>query len=108
MTTFPRQVTSILAFGVAKTNKGYCSNKRRKDTFIGFAECANSRKADLDKAMHNYIDAIQGIENAENKLKIPLMCCHFLKLKTNLLDMARETPKCTEQNVSEIERLIDG
>ena len=74
--TFPRQVTGVLAFGVAKTNKGYCSSQKRKDKFIAIGTCGNAIKAGGDKCMQNYIDTLQGVENvktADNKFKVPML-----------------------------------
>jgi hypothetical protein len=67
LSTFPRQVTNVFAYGVAKTNKGYCSNQRRKDSFIAIGKCANKLKPNGDKCMRTYIDRLQGIENYEDK-----------------------------------------
>ena len=75
MDTFPRQVAGVLAFGVAKTNKGYCSSQKRKDKFIGIGTCGNTIKQGGDKCMHAYIDTLQGVENEkENKMKVPMVC----------------------------------
>lgn len=108
--TFPRQVTGILAFGIAKTNKGYCTNQRRKDSYIAFGKCANFVKPNTDKCMFNYIDNLQGIENyPDNKLKIPLACCNFFVLKDCILNLIQKNPqRCTDANYVEIERIIDG
>lgn len=73
--TFPRQATGVFIYGVAKTNKGYCGSRRRKDKFISLGKCGNTVKSIANKCMDNYIDTLLGIENArENKLKIPMMC----------------------------------
>ena len=61
--------------GVAKTNRGYCSNKRRKDQFISMGKCANAIKQDGDACMRKYIDNLQGTENHNDiNVKIPLAC----------------------------------
>lgn len=78
---FPRQVTSVLAFGVAKTNKGYCTNQRRKDKFISIGKCGNQIKLEGDKCMQTYIDRLKGVETltkSDNNLKVPLMCWSVL------------------------------
>jgi len=73
--TYPRQVTNVLAFGIAKTNKGYCSGTRRKERFISIGKCGNKIKAAGDKCIHTYTDKLQGIQNMkDNKYKIPLVC----------------------------------
>jgi hypothetical protein len=73
--TFPRQVTSVLAFGVAKTNKGYCSSLKRKEKFIGIGTCGNAIKEDANKCMGNYIDTLLGVENEKDiKKKVPMIC----------------------------------
>ena len=61
--------------GVAKTNKGYCTTKKRKDQFIAMGKCANKIKTDADICLKQFIDNLQGIENyPEVNMKIPLAC----------------------------------
>jgi len=68
-------VTNVLAYGVAKTNKGYCANQKRKDSFIAIGKCGNKLKPIGDKCMRTYIDRLQGIQNYdEKKMQIPLAC----------------------------------
>jgi hypothetical protein len=106
---FPRQVTSVLAFGVAKTNKGYCTNQRRKDKFISIGKCGNQIKAEGDKCMQTYIDRLQGIETltkSDNNLKVPLMCCNYFRLKSCIVEFAAKS--CTQEVTTEVERIVDG
>ncbi|CAG2109084.1 unnamed protein product [Medioppia subpectinata] len=108
---FPKQVTSVLAYGVAKTNKGYCSNKKRKESFIMIGECANKMKSPMDKCMFQYIDRLQGAENYRNvKMRLPMACCEYYKMKQCILGhIEREgKPLCTDSVYNEAERLIDG
>ncbi|XP_054155087.1 uncharacterized protein LOC128953613 [Oppia nitens] len=109
--SFPRQVTGVLAYGVAKTNKGYCTNKKRKDSFIEIGKCANNIKHLGDACMKTYIDDLQGIENFKDaKLKLPIACCNFYKMKQCILISVEKNgkPVCSDSNYQEIERIIDG
>ncbi|CAG2169331.1 unnamed protein product [Oppiella nova] len=75
LATFPKQVTNVLAYGASKTNKAYCSTKRRKDSFIAIGKCGNKLKFLVDKCMRQFIDSLQGIENYQDaKMKIPISC----------------------------------
>lgn len=132
--SFSRQVTSVLVFGVAKTNKGYCTNQIRKDKFISIGKCANQIKAEGDKCMQTYIDRLQGVETltkSDNNLKIPLMCwsvlttirkilifinfwifffdpknSNYFRLKSCIVELAAKS--CTQDVTTEVERIVDG
>lgn len=109
--SFPRQVTNVLAYGVAKTNKGYCTNKKRKDSFIAIGKCANKIKHIGDNCMKQFIDNLRGTENyPEVNTRLPMACCNFYQMKGCILSAVEKEGKelCPESNYNEIETLIDG
>ncbi|CAG2179059.1 unnamed protein product [Oppiella nova] len=109
--SFPKQVTSVMAYGVAKTNKGYCSNKRRKEAFISIGKCGNKVKSKVDVCMRQYIDNLQGSENHPDvKERIPLACCNYYRLKGCIMNHVETQgqPLCSESVATEIENIVDG
>lgn len=72
-----KQSVSVLSYGVTKTNKGYCSNGKRKNVFIRMAsKCLTPNKEELDNAMWQMGSDFKGIAHLHNdsSTKIPLMC----------------------------------
>ncbi|KAH9408402.1 hypothetical protein TYRP_012075 [Tyrophagus putrescentiae] len=98
---------SVLMYGIAKTNKGYCTNVKRKNVFTSFGKCANTNKKGLEKIFEQMNRDFHGIKSFEDpKLRIPLACCNYFKFKQNVVNLL--TGRCSDSNVREAETLIDG
>ncbi|KAI2804360.1 hypothetical protein BLOT_003342 [Blomia tropicalis] len=96
----------VVVYGIAKTNKSYCSSQKRKNAHISFGKCANKNKKSLDKFMNQMIVDYHGVRLYKDpKLRIPLACCNFYKFKDRLVTLLNKD--CPNEAV-EMERKIDG
>lgn len=71
---------SVLSYGVTKTNKGYCTNNKRKQAFIKMVACVTKHKTQMDKAMWKMASEFKAIADItpDKKMKIPLACWYGL------------------------------
>lgn len=70
-----KETVAVIAYGISKTNRGFCGTKKQRANFIVLGKCGNP----LLKTLNNYIDhmnkdfqAIVGY--SDPKLRIPLAC----------------------------------
>lgn len=106
MSKTAKQSISVLVYSVAKTNKGYCSTRKRKLAMLGVSKCAGEHKAKLDGFMDIMTREFHGIRTyKDSKLRLPLACCSYYKFKHNLVEHIQQ--HCPTQ-VTEMEALIDG
>ena len=70
-----RQTIQVMLYGISKTNRFYCSNKRRKAAIINTGTCANTFIKDMNNIMFDIIRKLHAIRfYPDNKMKIPLTC----------------------------------
>lgn len=106
MSKTAKQSISVLLYSISKTNKGYCSGKKRKEALLDLSKCCSANKSKLDEFMDIMTREFHGIRNyRESKLRIPLACCSYFKFKRNVIDLVQQ--KCSNQ-ATEMEGLIDG
>ncbi|CAG2178734.1 unnamed protein product, partial [Oppiella nova] len=64
-------------------------------------KCINAVRPDAQRCVDEAMDHIIGIRNiTDNKMKIPFVCCTFVKLKACLLDHGHKNKQCTEQHLN--------
>lgn len=73
-----RNSVNVLVYGVAKTNKGYCSSPKRRNSFISIGHCVNENRKKLDKALADMNVQYHGARIYKDpKLRLPLACCNY-------------------------------
>ncbi len=71
----PKQVSSVLFYQVKNQAHQLCKkNSKRRQGLIKVAPCANRASAEFNKCNSKFIDDLLGINNADNKKKIPFIC----------------------------------
>ena len=72
---YTKNSISVIIYGVSKTNRFYCSNKVRKNSFASFGNCANTNRKELNKVFQQLNRNFYASSTYSNpKLRIPLAC----------------------------------
>ncbi|KAH9420665.1 hypothetical protein DERP_001096 [Dermatophagoides pteronyssinus] len=97
----------ILLYSITKTNRAYCRNSKKRQSFLNFGKCANKNIKHLNKYMAQLNRDFHSIRhlNKEQKLAIPLLCCNYHKFKTDIENMFEND--CPE-NLPEVENILNG
>ena len=70
-----KQAANVLAFGVAKTNKQYCTNRKRKNALIKAGKCGNNAKVLANKCMNKYTTTLISIVTEKDvRKRVPMGC----------------------------------
>ena len=70
-----KQSISVLTYGIARTNRGYCSSTKRKNSFIAFGQCVNDNLSILASFMDDLNrDFHATLGYSEKKGRIPMVC----------------------------------
>lgn len=86
------QTVSVLIYGITKTNKAFCSKKRRP-SYLRIGRCANSKPELFATIMNRMTKAFHAIKShPKETIRIPLACWYvtnsifflFLKIEINL------------------------
>lgn len=71
---FPRQLMSLLMFGVVRKNRYYCAYTKGRTEFIQFATCLNQIKSKGAVCMNNMIRDFMAIKYSPVKGRIGKTC----------------------------------
>ena len=70
-----KQAGKVLIFGVAKTNKQYCTLRKRKSGLVAAGPCGNTFKNAANKCMNRFIDMnLAVITEKDVKKRVPMVC----------------------------------
>jgi len=109
LSSFPKQMTNLLMYGISRRNKYHCTSSKGKKEVKLMAKCGNKGKKQGNKCMNDMTDSFINALNAKDpKMRIPLMCCHYFKFEeciereaTNIGD-----PFCPPSSVKLVEETI--
>lgn len=101
-----KQALSIAMFGISKTNKGYCSNTKKKNAFMSLLQCAEKDLRSFHKSFNQYTKDLLAIKEYEKdeKLHLPMACCAIHRMA----DGIRESIKCSDADSREVDALLNG
>jgi hypothetical protein len=97
-----KQVVSVVIFSVRKEQKVICkkSPTPSKDVtdLIASGKCINKARPQLESCADQAIDRLSNIKFAEEKIRIPLLCCDIPTIKKCLLSSMKRVDICTEKH----------
>jgi hypothetical protein len=97
-----KQVVSLIIFSVRKEQKVICkkSPTPSKDVsdLIASGKCINKARPQLESCANETMDRLLNIKFAEEKIRIPLLCCEIPKLKQCLLSAMSRVDICTDKH----------
>ncbi|KAH9414318.1 hypothetical protein DERP_008517 [Dermatophagoides pteronyssinus] len=106
---FPRQVTSLLMFGIIRKNRQFCSKTRLRKEMIHAAHCLNTIKRKGSKCFSRSIQDFLIIKHMPISGRVGKTCCVYYQLEECLVQQAIETPQsCSSEDAQMIENLIEG
>ncbi|KAI2805907.1 hypothetical protein BLOT_004917, partial [Blomia tropicalis] len=106
---FPRQVTSLLMFGIARKNRYYCNFVKGKSDIIQGAKCINTIKETGAQCLTQTINDLMAIRHAPTDGKIAKTCCTYYRLEECLVHKTQEDHKvCTPKDAKRMEELLEG
>jgi len=106
---FPRQVTSLLMFGIARRNRYYCNYIKGKSEIIQGARCLNAIKETGAQCLSQAITDMMAIRHAPIEGKIAKTCCTYYRLEECIVQKTQEEHKvCTPKDPKRMEELLEG
>nr|XP_046915904.1 uncharacterized protein LOC124496429 [Dermatophagoides farinae] len=106
---FPRQVTSLLMFGIIRKNRQFCSKTKLRKEMIHAAHCLNTIKRKGSKCFSRAIQDFLIIKHMAISGRVGKTCCVYYALEECLVQQATETPQsCSSEDAQMIENLIEG
>jgi hypothetical protein len=97
-----KQVVSVVIFSVRKEQKVICkkSPTPSKDVsdLIASGKCINKARPQLESCADKTIDRLYNIKFAEEKIRIPLVCCEIPIIKKCLLNAMSRVDICTDKH----------
>lgn len=106
---FPRQLMSLLMFGVVRKNRYYCSYHKGRSEFIQFASCLNKIKPKGAQCMNDMIRDFMAIRHSPVKGRIGKMCCTYYRFEECLVHKASEEHSvCKSRDQGLLEELFEG
>lgn len=106
---FPRQVTSLLMFGIIRKNRQFCGKTRQRKEMLHAAQCLNSIKTKGAKCFTKAIQDFLIIKHTPVSGRIGKTCCVYYTLEECLVQQATDTPDtCGFRDAQMIENLIEG
>ena len=70
-----RQTLSVLLFSISRTNKRYCTNKKRQKSFLNYVDCFHSQIHLIANDLLNMTKDFHAIPLVKEKtLRLPLTC----------------------------------
>lgn len=106
MTREAKQPIAVLAYGITRTNKGYCGTNRRREAFLTIGRCVRPNRKVLDQFMETMNREFHAIKSAKvSTQRIPMACCSYYNMKRKILAQLSECPAAA---LAEVEALVDG
>ncbi|KAH9522185.1 hypothetical protein DERF_005783 [Dermatophagoides farinae] len=99
------QTVSVLIYGITKTNKAFCSKKRRP-SYLRIGRCANSQPELFATIMNRMTKAFHAIKShPKETIRIPLACCNYYQFKDSIMQLVE---KICPNEYDDVETLLDG
>ncbi|CAG2118266.1 unnamed protein product [Medioppia subpectinata] len=107
--TLSKRLISLMMYSISRNSGGTCRSKRRTAEFLTNGKCGNAAQRDNRKCWHKWLHELDGIKTiTEYKLKVPLSCCTFYKMRScfaRTYDQKRK--ECTKKSADGLEKLLD-
>jgi len=95
-----KEVVSVVVYNEKKRRRSICGKKQTEELrdLLDAGKCVNNRRKQLENCANKAIDRFLGIKNAEQNMKIPLVCCEISKTKNCMIDVMSKANICTEKH----------
>jgi len=105
-----KEVVAIVVYNEKKKRKSICGKRPTQELrdLLDAGKCVNNRRKQLEKCANKGIDRFLGIKNAEQNLKIPLVCCEISKTKNCLINVMTKSNICTEKHRNTLLEHFEG
>ncbi|KAH9414261.1 hypothetical protein DERP_008458 [Dermatophagoides pteronyssinus] len=104
-----RQTLSVLLFSISRTNKRYCTNKKRQKSFLNYVDCFHPQIHSIANVLRNMTTDFHAIPLVKEKtLRLPLTCCSYYKWKNIGVDKIIKSCPTNTAAHEEAENLLAG
>ncbi|XP_054155138.1 uncharacterized protein LOC128953655 [Oppia nitens] len=98
-----KRIVSVMLYSIRRQRKGMCRKKPNKKMveLISAGKCINSGRPEAQKCIDEAMNHVVGIKHAtDDRMKIPFICCTFVKLKSCLISIGHKNKQCTEEHIN--------
>ncbi|CAG2111260.1 unnamed protein product [Medioppia subpectinata] len=98
-----KRVVAVVIYSMKRQRKIMCRKKpnKRMLEMAGAGKCINSFRPAAQNCVEEAMDHVIGIRNStDNKMKIPFLCCTFVKMKACILETGHRSKQCSEEHLS--------
>ncbi|KAI7688591.1 hypothetical protein SSS_03087 [Sarcoptes scabiei] len=78
---FPRQITSLLMFGIIRKNKQLCSKTKLRNEMIHASNCLNAMKTKGSRCFNRAIQDLLIVKHMQLKDRVGRLCCVYFNWK---------------------------
>ena len=106
----PKQYFSLMLYTIKGNMQRICKkNSKKAKTFLSVAPCMRRSSLPFDSCHRKLIERLHRIKHsADQKKKIPYVCCEYYTLRKCFHDKGTREGKCSEKEMETVEELMES